>query len=81
MGGNLEWVGGRNDMQVLTENGFKDFIGVRKSRVNSIYRIEFTDGTHLDATKEHRIKKSDGEFIFVGDCKWGETLSTGKVVK
>ena len=68
-------------MQVLTENGFKDFIGVRKSRVNSIYRIEFTDGTHLDATKEHRIKKSDGEFIFVGDCKWGETLSTGKVVK
>ena len=55
-------------MQVLTENGFKDFIGVRKSKVNSIYHIEFTDGTHLDATKEHRIKKSDGEFIFVGDC-------------
>jgi hypothetical protein len=68
MDGNSEWVGGRNDMQVLTENGFKDFIGVRKSKVNSIYRIEFTDGTHLDATKEHRIKKSDGEFIFVGDC-------------
>ena len=56
-------------MQVLTENGFKDFIGVRKSRVNSIYHIEFTDGTHLDATKEHRIKKSDEEFIFVSDCK------------
>ena len=68
MGGNLEWVGGRNDMQVLTENGFKDFIGVRKSKVNSIYHIEFTDGTYLDATKEHRIKKSDGKFIFVGDC-------------
>ena len=55
-------------MQVLTENGFKDFIGVRKSKVNSIYHIEFTDGTYLDATKEHRIKKSDGKFIFVGDC-------------
>ena len=69
MDGNLGWVGGRNDMQVLTENGFKDFIGVRKSKVNSIYHIEFTDGTQLDATKEHRIKKSDGEFIFVSDCE------------
>ena len=58
-------------MQVLTENGFKDFIGVRKSKVNSIYRIEFTDGTHLDATKEHRIKNDDGEFVFVGKCESG----------
>lgn len=71
MDGNLEWVGGRNDMQVLTENGFKDFIGIRKSKVNSIYHIEFTDGTHLDATKEHRIKKDDGEFVFVGNCDSG----------
>ena len=58
-------------MQVLTENGFKDFIGVRKSKVNSIYHIEFTDGTHLDATKEHRIKKDNGEFVFVGNCGVG----------
>ena len=71
MDGNLGWDGGRNDMQVLTENGFKDFIGVRKSKVNSIYRIEFTDGTHLDATKEHRIKKDNGEFVFVGNCESG----------
>ena len=58
-------------LKVLTENGFKDFIGVRKSKVNSIYHIEFTDGTHLDATKEHRIKKDDGEFVFVGNCDSG----------
>ena len=38
-------------MKVLTEHGFKDFIGIRKSKVNSIYHIEFTDGTHLDAAK------------------------------
>ena len=68
-------------MQVLTENGFKDFIGVRKSKVNSIYHIEFTDGTHLDATKDHRIKTKDGKFITVGECSNGELLSTGKIIK
>ena len=68
-------------MQALTENGFKDFIGVRKSKVNSIYHIEFTDGTHLDATKDHRIKTKDGKFITVGECSNGELLSTGKIIK
>ena len=68
-------------MQVLTENGFKDFIGIRKSKVNSIYHIEFTDGTHLYATKEHRIKTKDGKFVNVGECSNGQLLSTGKIIK
>lgn len=68
-------------MKVLTENGFKDFIGVRKSKVNSIYHIEFDDGSHLDATKDHMIKINDGKFVNVGECSNGQLLSTGKVIK
>lgn len=68
-------------MKVLTENGFKDFIGIRKSKVNSIYHIEFEDGSHLDATKDHRIKTKDGEFVTVGECSNDQCLSTGKIIK
>ena len=68
-------------MKVLTENGFKDFVGVRKSKVNSIYHIEFEDGSHLDATKDHRVKTNGGEFITIGKCSNGQLLSTGKIIK
>jgi hypothetical protein len=67
-------------MQVLTENGFKDFIGVRKTLVKSIYHIEFDDGSHLDATKDHRLKGDDGQFETVGNCKKGKRLSTGRII-
>ena len=37
--------------------------------MDSIYHVEFDDGTHLDATSEHRLKKDDGEFIEVRKCR------------
>ena len=58
-------------MQVLTEHGFKDFIGVRKVKSKTIYRVEFSDGTHLDVTRDHRLKKDDGEFATIGECEIG----------
>ena len=58
-------------MQVLTENGFKDFIGVRKVKSHMIFRVEFDDGTHLDATKDHRLKMDNGKFVTVAKCRDG----------
>lgn len=67
--------------KVLTEHGFKDFLGVRKVKAHLIYRVGLDDGTHLDATSEHRIKKDDGKFVTIKECKIGQRLSTGQVVK
>ena len=67
-------------MQVLTENGFKNFIGIRKSVAKEIYHIEFDDGSHLDATKDHRLKRDNDQFDTIGNCRSGQRLSTGRVI-
>lgn len=71
----------KGKLRVLTENGFKGFLGVRKVKSHTIYRVEFDDDTHLDATRDHRLKKDDGEFTTIGKCSIGQTLSTGKSVR
>lgn len=63
--------------KVLTQHGFEKFIGIRKSRVDSIFHVEFDDETHLDATKNHLLKTSDGKFIEVGKLQVGQVMSTG----
>lgn len=51
-----------DDFEVLTENGFKDFSGIKKSIKDRYFHISFDDGTELKCSYEHRIKKND---IFV----------------
>lgn len=64
------------DYQVLTDDGFKDFHGVKKT-YGTIYRISFSDGSTLGCSRNHKLKTIDNEFKSIVDIKIGDILSTG----
>lgn len=64
-------------MKVLTENGFKTFEGVRKTKTSKIYNLTFTTGITLKCTDDHLIKDESGEFVKVKNLQIGSRTSTG----
>ncbi|ASD52080.1 terminase large subunit [Pseudomonas phage PspYZU05] len=65
--------------EVLTENGFKDFNGI-KCTFGLIWKTCFDDGSHLDSSDGHLIKMASGEFVKAKDIKIGDVTSTGLTV-
>jgi hypothetical protein len=65
--------------EVLTEDGFKDFSGIKQTLVDSTLLISFTDGTNLECTTGHLLKKNSefvaAESLSVGDIISGKTIS------
>lgn len=47
-------------MQVLTNNGYKKFNGIKKKTVNSYYEIELYDGTIIKCTENHEFMTTSG---------------------
>jgi hypothetical protein len=60
--------------EVLTEEGFKNFSGIKETHVNSTLEIMFTDGTILECTDGHLIKKNS-EFIPAKLLSVGDIIS------
>jgi len=74
-----------DDLEVLTESGFKSFTGVKKSIKNCYYNIVFDDGSDIKCSYEHRLKKQDNNFvrayaIAVGDVIDNKTVKTIELV-
>jgi hypothetical protein len=53
----------RKIMEVLTDNGWKKFSGVRVTKTIELYEFLFSDNSKLVCTPEHLIKKYDSTFI------------------
>lgn len=66
----------RNEtVKILTENGFKDFYGIKVSKAKTLIFLETNAKKKLLCTSEHRIKLSNGKFIEAKDISIGEILS------
>lgn len=61
-------------MEVLTDNGWKKFSGVRISEATKLYDIFLSDNTHLKCTPEHLIKRKDSTFAKACDLKINDEL-------
>lgn len=65
-----------NNYEVLTDDGFKSFGGIKKT-YGRLYRMEFDDGSHLDCSYSHKLLSSDGTFEEANSFV-NKTTSTGK---
>lgn len=68
----------KSGYKVLTENGLKLFDGIKRSSANTI-TITFSDGSVLEATERHLIKKSN-QFIEVQDLIVGHIVNGLKII-
>ncbi|WWD12685.1 hypothetical protein CPL00187_CDS0001 [Escherichia phage GoldenSnicker] len=65
--------------EVLTENGFKDFDGIKET-FGMIWKLTFSDGSYLECSESHKLKSSDGFFIEADDIEAGFVTSSGLTV-
>jgi hypothetical protein len=59
-----------SDWEVLTEDGWKDFSGIKKTTRNKYHKVTFSDDSILECTPEHKIKLNDGfnETVNINEC-------------
>lgn len=65
--------------EVLTDDGFKDFNGI-KCTFGLIWRTKFDDGSYLDSSDGHLIKMENGKFKKAKNIRKGDITSSGLVV-
>lgn len=65
-------------MEVLTDNGWKKFSGVRVTETFELYEFLFSDNSKLVCTPEHLIKKYDSTFIEAQNLKISDKLFSTK---
>jgi hypothetical protein len=65
-----------NEYEVLTEDGFKRFLGIKRKLSYTLNKITF-DGGSIRATLEHKIKTDTG-FVNISDLKLGDIISPNK---
>ena len=67
----------KNDRyEILTENGFRDFSGIKKTKAKTIL-LTFSDKSHLRCTYSHKIRLKSGVFVEAQDIKIGDFTSSG----
>ncbi len=69
-----------SDYEVLTEDGFKSFDGIKKIITDKTIKIVFDDGVFIECTENHLIKR-DKEFIEAKNINIGDTISGKQVCK
>lgn len=62
-----------DDLEVLTENGFKSFDGIKKSTTNKYINIYFNDDTKILCTYNHK-------FLFNKQFTYASELSVGDIL-
>lgn len=68
-----------HDYEILTEEGFRDFLTVSIKTVSEFNRIYFSNDTILECTPSHLIKVSD-EFIEAANLKIGDIVSPNNLM-
>lgn len=67
--------------EILTENGFKPFAGVKRAKTTTLCNVSFDTGAIIKSTLDHRFKTAQGEFVFARSLKPGfEVTPMGRVV-
>lgn len=69
-----------SDYEVLTDNGWQDFNGIKKTTGRTLY-ISFSDGSHLKCSHNHQIRMKTGNFSPACDLIQGDIVSTGLCVE
>jgi hypothetical protein len=54
-----------NNFEVLTDEGWSDFTGIKETHDDILYNILFSDGSRLSCTGNHMLKTELNEFITV----------------
>lgn len=57
--------------EVLTEQGWKDFKGIKKVEAESYFELTFSDGSNLKCTHGHLIALESGDFVSAFDIDIG----------
>lgn len=65
--------------KVKTPSGYKDFVGIRRTTKAIVVHIEFSDGTNLECSLDHRFVINDIE-VLGKDVLVGQQLNTNKIV-
>ena len=63
--------------EVLTDDGWKDFDGIKRLTSNKTLHILFSDNSNLKCTENHLLKINDGTFKEAYELKIGDVTSTG----
>ena len=66
-----------DEYEILTENGFQDFDGLRISKSHNIIKLTFSDNSELECTYEHLIKLNNGSFKQAIELDFNDITSTG----
>lgn len=69
-----------SQFEVLTQNSWSDFDGIKQSIRHEIYECIFDDNTILRCTSEHRILNNKNIFEYVKDIQLGFNTSTNKTL-
>lgn len=64
--------------EVLTNNGFKQFYGIRKAKAITI-KIDFGDNDYLECTTNHLIKNNN-VFVSAGDFNVGDFIDNKQII-
>lgn len=68
-----------DDLEVLTEDGFKDFTGIKKTTKPKFCKIYFDDDTYLECSYEHKIRIKNNFMkaceLSVGDAAGNKTIA------
>lgn len=67
-----------SDYEVMTESGWKDFKGVKKTS-GMVYHLTLSDGSIFKCSRNHKLKTSDNDFIEAHESV-GHTLSSHKTI-
>lgn len=65
-----------NDWEILTPSGWSDFSGIKKTIKNFYYYIKFDDGSDLYCSDSHKLKSSDGVFLYAKNVKKGNVIQS-----
>ena len=59
------------DWEIFTPDGWSDFKAIKKIEKKCYISINFTDGTQIKCSENHKIKQKNEEFIYAKHCKKG----------
>lgn len=70
-----------NQYEVLTPNGWSKFSGIKKTKTDILFVLEFDDDTQIRCTPNHLLKYQTGQFLEACHILVGDELFGDKIVK
>jgi Terminase RNaseH-like domain len=68
-------------IQILTPSGFRDFAGIKQSKVESLLQFTLENGRSFLCTENHKLVLNDLSIKHANKFRIGEFLSDSKIVK